>query len=109
MDNAMFKIFLAFCLAVLLCQTQVSGSELGAQCTNNTNCTVENSECVGDPKKCQCQDGFYQENSTSCQPKKGLGEGCSNTTECLNDNAECSGDKCTCVENFYKNGTACLQ
>ncbi|VDI04276.1 Hypothetical predicted protein, partial [Mytilus galloprovincialis] len=72
---------------------------LGAACTDNANCTIDdmNSECISGT--CQCSEMFFQQSNT-CVAKLALDAPCDDTNQCKDIYAICTGT-CTCKEAFY--------
>ncbi|CAG0895793.1 unnamed protein product [Darwinula stevensoni] len=115
------KVFAALCALVnLLVHAQEGRLGLGDHCIpGSVNCTVENSDCLGEPgsETCQCLEG-YVEDADTCSiisERQGeLGEECDPSLEelaCLDPNAECPVNGpfpfCQCKEGFVEDAGIC--
>ncbi|CAG0894430.1 unnamed protein product [Darwinula stevensoni] len=89
---------------------------LGDLCdTDVGNCTVENSECIGEEESmtCQCKDEFEQVGEECIGKEPGLGDLCNTTVgNCTEENSECMEEEqsmtCQCKDELEQVGEECI-
>lgn len=87
--------------------------ELGETCTQNSDCTVEDSVCDTTSLTCMCNDGFIESpDGMKCIPlSHAIGDNCEINAQCLVANSVCENNVCACASGFVSSmdKTKCLQ